>query len=527
MSPLRKLVKFMFSKPVESPKENWSEVKAAASYNKHYLTDNYSGGAKYPGGISGDGRSQYFNHYALRQNARTACFDVPQAKALVDRFADTTVDIGLMLEATPKASIIGISPEKAEEWSRDVQERFDTWANDKRSHRSEINNFYQNQRLYGISQHRDNDIFVRFFYSKNKDLQNPLQVEFIDPDQINGFGSSSTNGICNMVSTDGIERDERNREVAYHVITKKKQGDNYKLDTIRIPAKGAKSKKTLMIHGFTQEYAGQGRGISRLAHALQEFQNLTDFSLAQIKKAINQSMITMYVKPSKDAPASNPFDGIITGGAGPGEDEFQIQSTPTETETGCEVTYKDIPEARNKVPGSTGVFNLEGGEDLAAFDGKAPSESFDNFVTSFVGFLTSSAGMPVEVMLMKFNQNYSASRAALILFWRVAQIWRKEMAADFLNPVYEMWLSGEIATGRIQAPGWSNPIVKQAWLSNNWIGAPMPNIDPMRTAKADMLYAQLGAQDLDRIARNHNGSDGKANRAKLKRQVNELTPLSI
>ena len=106
----------------------------------------YSGGAKYPGGISGSGRGIFFNHHVLRQNARTAYFDVPQVKALVDRFADTTVDIGLMLEATPRSNILGISDEQAENWSRDVQERFHMWAEDKKSHRSEINNFYQNQR---------------------------------------------------------------------------------------------------------------------------------------------------------------------------------------------------------------------------------------------------------------------------------------------------------------------------------------------------------------------------------------------
>ncbi len=49
----------------------------------------------------------------------------------------------------------------------------------------------------------------------------------------------------------------------------------------------------------------------------------------------------------------------------------------------------------------------------------------------------------------------------------------------------------------------------------------MPNIDPMRTANSDKIYAELGAQTLDRIARNHNGSDGSANRAKLAREYYE------
>jgi len=140
------------------------------------------------------------------------------------------------------------------------------------------------------------------------------------------------------------------------------------------------------------------------------------------------------------------------------------------------------------------------------------------------GHISASLSIPLEVVLMRFNQNYSASRAALMLFWRVAQIWRGEMISDLLDPIYENWLAGEIAAGRVSAPGWSDPRLREAWLSNSWIGAPMPNIDPMRTAKADELYIGMGAQDLDRVAQNLNGSNGKVNRAKLARQIPELTP---
>jgi capsid protein len=132
--------------------------------------------------------------------------------------------------------------------------------------------------------------------------------------------------------------------------------------------------------------------------------------------------------------------------------------------------------------------------------------------------------MPVEVLLMKFGSNYSASRAALLLFWRVALRWRQEMASDCLNPIYEMWLSGEIAAGRIEAPGWSDPRLRAAWLANNWVGSPMPNIDPSKTAKATKMQVEMGLTTLGRAARELNGSDGKANRAKIAREFAEIPP---
>jgi len=130
--------------------------------------------------------------------------------------------------------------------------------------------------------------------------------------------------------------------------------------------------------------------------------------------------------------------------------------------------------------------------------------------------------MPVEVLQMQFRQNYSASRAALVLLWQVVELWRREMIADYLEPILEEWLAGEIAAGRISAPGWSDPRMRRAWLAGQWIGFPMPNIDPLKAAKAEREYASLGATTLDRIAHEYNGSSGKSNRAKLAREIEEL-----
>jgi lambda family phage portal protein len=482
------------------------------------------GGAKWEGGLSSDGSPLILDHSRLRRNARNAYHGTPQAKSLVDRYADTVADTGLMLEPAPKAEILGISTESAERWASMVSESFDSWARSKNQHRAGTINFYQSQRLYQIFQHRDNDIFTRLYYSSEKKLLNPLQYEFIDPDQIRGDALTTNYGF--QGNDDGIIRDSQGRETAYRICIKEKDKNKIvQFKPVTIPAIGERSKRIFMLHGFIPEYAGQGRGYSRLAHALQEFQNITDFSLAQIKKAINESSITMYVKPSPDAPASNPVvDALSRGGAGPVANQVGSNPTPSEcaTNTQATVAFNELPETTRRAPGSDGYFNLEGGEDLKPFQGTAPAASFDKFVDAFTSHLSASLSMPLEVMLMKFNQNYSASRGSLILFWRVAQIFRDEMASDFLNPIYEMWLAGEIAAGRISAPGWLDPRLRAAWLNNRWIGSPMPNIDPKRTADADMTYVELGAQTLDRVAKNLNGSSGKTNRAKLTREYSEL-----
>ena len=340
----------------------------------------------------------------------------------------------------------------------------------------------------------------------------------LDPNQIRGDAYTSTYGFQH--DNDGIIRDENGKETAYKVWVKDGKG-GYKEK--QIDAVGKRSGRPMMLHGFQPEYAGQGRGYSRLSHTLQEFENLTDFTSSEVKKAIAQSSLALFNKPSPDNAASNPFEEIQHSIAGP------ISSEPTPAEIAAAdldmaeyVKYVPIPEATFTTPGSVGVFNLQEGEVLEPFKSTSPSANYSEFVNSFLSHLSASNSMPIEVLLMKFEQNYSASRGALILFWRIAQIWRAEIAADYLDPVYFAWLSGEIAAGRISCPGWQDVRLRACWLAHNWIGAPMPNIDPAKTAKADKEYVEMGAQTLDRVARNHNGSSGKNNRAKLAREFAEL-----
>jgi lambda family phage portal protein len=482
------------------------------SGHSHFASD----GSKYFFGLNNSGLSPLLDNQRIRQNARQAYHDSTAARGLVDRYADTVVGTGLRLDAMPIHEFLGITPEESEEWAIKVERLFDLWARNKKSVRDETMNVYQAQRLAEISQQRDGEYFTRLSYTKFKDGRNPLQVSFVDPNQIRGDAFTSTHGF--NVQMDGIKRDKNGKEVGYKIWVVSQEGV---FSQVTIPALGPKSKRRMMLHGFAPEYAGQGRGYSRLAHALQEFADLTTFTISQIKKAIAQSQITMWVEPSDDNPASDPMAGISHRvSAGPMSETTPLSEEAVDVLDGLK--FEELPEATFGQPGQALMANLNRGEKLRTLDGKTPPESYPQFVEAFLMSLSASTGMPIEVLLMKFGQNYSASRGTLILFWQIALIWRHELASDLLSPIYEEWLTGEIAANRISAPGWSDPQLRQAWLNHQWFGSPMPNIDPLRTSKADKEYIEMGAQTLGQTARNHNGSDGAANRIKLAKELEEL-----
>jgi capsid protein len=178
-------------------------------------------------------------------------------------------------------------------------------------------------------------------------------------------------------------------------------------------------------------------------------------------------------------------------------------------------TYQ-IPEATLDTPGSMFITGLTKGSTIKFAPNTAPGDDYDKFVDAFAGHLAASLSIPLEVVLMKFSNNYSASRATLLLFWRVANGWAFEMDSDLLSPVVEMWMGGEIAAGRIVAPGWSDPRMRAAWLQKNWIGSPVPDIDPAKSAKARRENIEIGLSNLEREARDLNGTSAANNIEKNK-----------
>jgi hypothetical protein len=463
------------------------------NYGRGYANSPESGG-KWPYSLSAPGSNLLLNHWSLRRGARVAMHESPQGRAIVERKVDAVAYVGLKLEPTPDADILGITQEQATEWAKIVGNRFHLYASDKKQNRSETMTLYQAMWQYSFYQERDNDIFVRLYYSPERNLQNPLQFEFIDPDQVRGGGFTTSYGF--QAHHDGIVRDDRGRETGYKIWVRDKDG---RYNEVTVKKKGPKSGRIFMLHGFKPEYAGQGRGYTKLAPIIQDLENATDFSASHIKLAINQSQVVGWVVPSKDEDATSIWDGnSTTHGVGPAGTNFSGDGTDSATEAvplvNGDFECYSLPEATFNTPGSTWI-----------------NTGYDKFMQEFLTSLSACSGVPLEVVHMKFGNNFSASRATLLLFQRIVEIAREEMVADFLAPLQEMWMSGEIAAGRISAPGWNDPRLRAAWMKSTWRGAPVPDIDPGKLAKAYREHIEMGTDSAERISQIHSGKSAADN----------------
>ena len=500
---------------------------AAATDSNGFRTTRFSG-QKFQGGLASPANTLNIDSAEIRQNVRTLSHTSLQMRALIERDIDSVVAHGLNLAAEPKHEILKISPEEAEAWGADAETRFELWAADRRASRNGMYNFFQAQRLMRKALYRDGELFVMLSYHNDPALISPLRFTILDPDQIreNAFTWTATGFSHGTSNKEGIIRNADGEESAYKVWTQ----DNNGTQTMTTIPRVGRSGRVMMLHAITgQDYAGQLRGISPLAICVQDLENILDFTTAQIQKAINQSNIAFTTESESDDPAVDPM-GVIQPGFGQAAAAFGNTPTPPPnaenvTEESLEPVYTTVSHTSVNRPGSIGVFSLPGRQKLKPFPDTSPSSTFNVFVDSYFAYIAAATGKSIEETLMRFSSNYSASRATLILTWRIAQQRRWELDYYILGPIYEMWLSEEIAAGRKSAPGWSDPRLRAAWIAHRYNGLSMPNIDPVKTAKAAKEYASMGAVTLSEVAIEYNDSDAKNNRIKLKPEIEELAAI--
>lgn len=509
-------LKKRFPKSAEEIASHTKKQRPQATSYGTWIGGNLTGGEKWQGGISQNGGVTVIDTAKTLQNARSASHQSPQARVMIERPATLAVDTGLKLEPTPAWKTLGITDDSfKEQWTSEHEERFDLYMSSKQCHRSGINTGYQLQQLWAWCDGRDNDQFGRLFYSKDRNLVSPVQLEFVDPTIVNRSGFTGagiytqssagywTDTVGNQYSLkDGILRNSKNQEVGFTVRVPKKTGSGF--ETVIIPAIGSRSKRVHMFHGYKQEYPGQGRGFSKLHFALQDFQSIVDYVSSIVKKAINQGGITGYVKPGENAPSSNPMEDQQ---GGPIVDDSLEED---EIITAADYCFERT-EYKSRVPGSDFYANLMPGETIEFPKDTAPGPEFDKFITSIFKYVSAARGYPIEVILMAFNSNYSASRAALLEAWRTGRISQQDIKADLMDIWWEMWLSEEIAAGRSHAPGWNDPRLRQAWMRYILQGPPLPSIDPGKDIAASEKKIKYQISTQKREAREMNGSDVNQN----------------
>ena len=148
-----------------------------------------------------------------------------------------------------------------------------------------------------------------------------------------------------------------------------------------------------------------------------------------------------------------------------------------------------------------------------------PNANFDGFVMSVIKQIGCALEVPFEIVLKCFSNNYSASRGALLEFWKTVNMYRGWLAADFCQPIFEEFMCEAVAKGRINAPGFfADPLVRKAYCAAEWNGPSAGQLDPKKEVEAAELRVQGGFSTRDRETTELTGGDYYKNMKQRKRE---------
>lgn len=454
--------------------------KIASSYTQR----RYFNGEKLDGGMNYDTAFE-IDHHSMKLKSMRAFAESMQARAIIKRLCDTVINTGLSLESTPEASLIGLSQEDRKAVSNKIEAKFNLWANSKGCDVSNENNLGQIERVEFKNQLIKGDFFAALIFSDDPSLINPLQVKIINPDLVSTpFDAKLKQEAENRgnIIVNGIELDENDQEVAFFV--KSRKPGTFNNEWVRMPKYGPVSGRLVVTHGKTQDFGTESRGIPALSHVAHELEKITDYSLLELMAAVANATVASVVEPGDNAPATNPMPG--------GTFVPQSLINNVATDENLDSGYTNIGKNVMKNTGGLLVSSLNAGEKFVSHDTKRPNVNFGEFVDSITKYLAASLSIPIEVLHMQFGQNFSASRASLKLYWQSLAVWRDEFISDFLTPVYNSWLLGEVGTGNLILKGFEDPTLRAAWQSAKWIGIPSPSIDPFKEERAAQIRVKEG-----------------------------------
>jgi capsid protein len=457
-------------------------------------------GEKFLGGL-GEPAILRMDYYTQRAHSRRVFHDNLYARGLIRRLVTNEIATGLSLEATPVANLVGMTYDEVDDWSEDVEDRYDLWAKDKtQCSIDRLQSAMSQQRSIRREALVEGDVLVVLTYDK---VTGSPRVRIVPGGAI--VNPARPNGQ----TTHGVERNSNGEHIAFHI----RQSDG---STKRLTAYGRRSgrRQAWLVYG-TDKLVDGVRGSPLLTLVMQSLREIDRYRDSVQRKAVINSLLAIFIKKDKDKMGSNPMAGAAT-------------------RRGTEVVggYTDNEEPRTlniskHIPGVV-LDELQEGEEPHGFNSAGIDLSFGPFEEAIVQTLAWANEVPPEILRLAFSNNYSASQAAINEFKIYLDVVRASFAEQVTVPIYQEWFVSEVLKGRINAPkflqAWrsNDAVLREAWWQSDWSGAIKPSTDAVKTGRALTAYINQGLTTRSRAARESNGQKYTRVVRQLKRENEKL-----
>lgn len=411
------------------------------------------------------------------------------------------VGVGLVPKPSVDAEVLNIPPESAVEFERAAAREFALWSENRFACDAlALNDFYEMQSLMLMSMLTSGDAFAIITRSKRTRMEPySMRLHLVEADRCRtpaatcGYTVEGTAENGNRIF-DGVEVNEAGQVAAYYIASDYPyEYTKGKTSWTRIPVRGEKTGLPNILHLMVSDRPDQYRGVPFLANVIEQLLQLRRYTEAELNAALVQSFFTAFITTEGDP------------------DEFLETLPDNEAEQG------GISQNQSEYELGPGTVNfMRPGEGITSVQPTHPNTGFDKFMESMCQQVGASLEIPSDLLMKKFGESYSASRAELMEAWKMFSMYRRWLINDFCRPVYEVWMTEAIALGRLNAPGYfDDPLLRKAYLGCEWIGPAQGQIDPLKEINASLLAISNGLSTHEAEATRWNGSQFNVNVAKL------------
>jgi lambda family phage portal protein len=432
------------------------------------------------------------NVQVLRERSRDAFMGVPLAAGAVETYDTNVIGEGLFPAPNVDGEALGLDEEETADLNKELADKFEWWAADPRECDFEAkHSFYTLQSVAFKSMLLSGDCPVLFPLKAHPGGLFELKLRVLEADRVQNPNVPDPNK--NIYT--GVELSDEGELLAYHVsdrhpLATAKTRVPFASKSHRIEPFGALTGRRNMVLLIKPERPEQRRGVPILSVCLELLKQQGRYVDATVVGAVIQSYFTAFI--TSDFPDPTIFDSLLTE-----EQKAEITNlNPYNVQLG------------------PGIVNfMRPGHAVNFANPTQPQSTFGEFTIAVAKFVGAAIGMPYEVLLKQYNASYSASRAALLDFWKRVRKYRALMVDGFCQPSYEEWLADAVSLSRIErfTGDFDDPYVRKAITRCIWTGSSAGSLDPQKEVAAADQKVKCGFSTIERESMELNGSNYRDN----------------
>lgn len=440
---------------------------------------------------------------ALRARSWQSFLESEITQTVMNRYVTWVIGNGLKLQSEPIKSIFELEkiPVNAQDFSKNTEAYFSVWRSSTLSDYSDMKSLDEQAAEAFKNAIVGGDLLVVLRYENAI-----LKVQLIDGEHIcspmygsDAYPQSLKNG--NTVKN-GIEQDATGKHISYWV-----REANYKYTNI--PARTDSGlQQAFLVKGLNYRL-DNNRGIPLIAVVLEKLKKMERYSEATLGSAEERQKIALSIEHDLNASGQNPLERNLAKA-------FDATAEEVPQTIDGAILQDQVAVTTNKQ-----AINLPPGAKLNQLESKNELY-FKDFYSVNIDLVCAALGIPPNVAMSKYDNNYSSSRAAIKDWENTLNVVREQFTKQFYKKIYAFWLDIKILENKISAPGYLQARLKNdlnvlgAYRAARFVGAPVPHIDPVKEVEAirkklGVLADHIPLTTVEQATEELNGGDSKSN----------------